>query len=100
MHVLDIYENDDLVDYVPFCSDACHREYCTTHNIPYEGWNGCHEGGDAPEFCSHCGVFAGGAPECEHQRDNVIVNRFHSDSGERCLCGNWIQLPVKAEGGV
>lgn len=86
----------NVVDVVPFCSDACHRDWCAEHsNCPYEGWNGCNEGSNGPEFCTNCGVFAGGTPECEHQRDNVVVNRFRCDEGEKCDHGHWIQLPAR-----
>lgn len=96
MHV-HIVENGagNVVDVIPFCSDACHREFCANSmgDLAYEGWNGCHEGGDSVEYCAQCGVVAGGAYECDHQRDNVVVNRFRSENGERCEHGHWIQLP-------
>ena len=81
----------DVVEAVPYCSDACHREGAGN---AYGGWNGCQEGGDYPEWCDNCGVFAGGTPQCEHQANNVVVNRFASTDGEKCECGNWIQLPA------
>jgi hypothetical protein len=85
----------DLVDLVPFCSDSCHRDWCNDHGAEYGGWNGCQEGGDYAEFCAQCGVFAGGTAECDHQSDNIVVNRFICDNGEKCECGHWIQLPAK-----
>jgi len=97
MHV-HIIENGvgNVVDVIPFCSDAYHRDYCASHSdLKYEGWNGCHEGGDSVEFCAECGVVAGGTYECNHQSDNVVVNRFVCDNGERCDCGHWIQLPAR-----
>ncbi len=97
MHV-HIVENGEgnVVDAVPFCCDTCHRDWCDKHPDigPYGGWNGCQEGGDYPEFCANCGVFCGGELQCNHQRDNVVVNRFVSDTGEKCQHGNWIQLPA------
>lgn len=82
-----------LVDLVPFCSDNCHREWCATNEESYQGWNGCQEGSDYVEFCAQCGVVAGGAYQCDHQRDNVVVDRFLSPDGEQCDHGHWIQLP-------
>jgi hypothetical protein len=87
-------ESGDLVDVVPFCSDSCNRDYCAKHGLTYQGWNGCQEGPDSPMFCASCGVYAGGAAQCEHQRDNVLVNRFHTEHGEKCPCSNWIQVPA------
>jgi len=84
----------NVVDVIYFCSDGCHRDYCRAHpDLPYEGWNGCHEGGDSVEFCAQCGVVAGGTYECDHQRDDVVVGRFVCDDGEKCGCGHWVQLP-------
>lgn len=86
----------NVVDVIYFCSDACHQDYCDGYDdLPYEGWNGCHEGGDSVEFCASCGVVAGGGYECSHQRDNVVVNRFICDDGEKCECGHYLQLPRK-----
>lgn len=85
----------NIVGLTPFCSGSCHREWCDKHGLEYPGWNGCQEGGDCPEWCAHCGVFAGGQAECSHQSDNVVVNRFRCDTGEKCDCGNWIQLPSR-----
>ncbi len=86
----------NLVGLIPFCSDACNRAYCNEHDdIEYQGWNGCQEGSDYVEFCAQCGVVAGGAYECNCQGDNVVVNRFRCDDGEKCEHGNWIQLPAK-----
>jgi hypothetical protein len=93
-----ITENGDgnVVDLIPFCSDACHREYCAAHSdLEYHGWNGCQEGGDTVEFCAQCGVVAGGTYECDCQRDNVVVNRFRCDDGEKCEHGHWVQLPER-----
>jgi hypothetical protein len=94
MHYFYVDDSDDnLVDVVPFCSDSCHRQWCEATGEDYKGWNGCQEGGDYSAWCAHCGVWAGGTPECGHQSDNVVVNRFRCDSGEKCDCGHWIQLP-------
>jgi hypothetical protein len=84
----------DAADAIPLCSDSCHQDYDRDHDLKYEGWNGAHESPDYNTFCAQCGVIAGTGPEaCEHQRDNVVVNRFPSKSGEMCRHGNWIQLP-------
>src|SRR4249920_978103 len=94
MHV-HLIENGEgnVVDVIPFCSDACHRDYCAAHSdLTYGGWHGCIEGGDGMEFCAQCGVVCWGY-KCDCQRDNVVVNRFTSDTGEKCEHGNWIQLP-------
>lgn len=96
MHVHEIEdEHGDLADVVPFCSDSCHREWCAKSSAyPYTGWNGAREGGDANEYCASCGVIAScGEGACEHQRGNVVVNRFTSQLGVACEHGNWIQLP-------
>ena len=84
-------ESGDVVDLVPLCSDACHRDWA---GEDYQGWSGCHEGSDSVEFCANCGVVAGGTYECDCQRDNVVVNRFLSDEGEKCEHGHWLQLPA------
>ena len=85
----------NVVDVIYFCSDSCHRSYCSTHtDLTYEGWNGCQEGGDSVEFCAACGVVAGGTYECDCQRDNVVVNRFPSTHGVKCEHGHWVQLPA------
>jgi len=95
MHVHYLHDaKGDVVEIIPFCSDACHQDYCERHpDLKYEGWNGCNEGGDSVEFCAECGVVAGGAYECDCQRDNVVVNRIGREHGEQCKHGNWIQLP-------
>jgi hypothetical protein len=84
----------DLIDLVPFCSDDCHRSWCADTGEEYI-WNGCHEGADYPEYCAQCGVYAGGTPECDCQRYNVLVNRLRCDAPEICAHGNVIQLVVK-----
>lgn len=87
----------DLVDVIPFCSDSCHRDWHLKQaSAEYEGWNGAHESPDYNAYCANCGVIAGCGPEsCEHQRNNILVNRFPSDEGEMCSHGNWIQLPER-----
>lgn len=87
-------QRGDMIDVIPFCSDSCHRDWCELTDTPYEGWDGAHESPDYNSYCAACGVIAGCGPEsCEHQRDNVVVNRFTTKSGEMCRHGNWIQLP-------
>ena len=88
--------NGDLTGLVPFCSDSCHQEWCQVNQVAYGGWNGSHEGSDYSEYCSNCGVIVsvGSMDEsCACQRDNVVVNRFTTESGETCEHGHWIQLP-------
>lgn len=46
-------DKGDLVDVIVFCSDWCHRDYCNSHGMSYDGWNGCHEM-DAPQQCANC----------------------------------------------
>lgn len=89
-HIVEDAEGD-VVDLIPFCCDACNRAHM---GDAYAGWNGCMEGGDNVEFCAECGVVAGGGYECDCQRDNVVVNRFRQDKGEKCRHGHWIQLPM------
>ena len=56
MHYHFIEDADgDLVDAVPFCSDACHRDWCRAQGERYGGWNGAHGGADYPEPCAECG---------------------------------------------
>ena len=88
--------NGDRTDVIPLCSDSCHREYDAKHKLDYEGWNGTQEGSDSNEYCANCGVIVScGEDACEHQRDNVVVNRFTTTEGEICEHGNWIQLPER-----
>jgi hypothetical protein len=37
-----------------FCTDSCHRYFCTNNGFTYEGWNGCHDL-DKPTPCAVCG---------------------------------------------
>lgn len=97
MHYHHLTERGEVVDLVPFCCDACHRDWCEAEGIAYDGWSGCHEGSDYPEWCASCGTFAGGTAECDCQRDNILVNRFPSAEGERCECGNWLQIPMRED---
>jgi hypothetical protein len=86
----------NLADVIPFCSDSCHWEWCTDNDQPYDGWDGCHESPDYASYCAQCGVIASAGPDgCEHQRDNVVVNRFTREDGEMCEHGNWVQLPAR-----
>ena len=88
-----------VVEFVPFCSDACLRDYCAERGIEYDGWNGCHDGGDYRHYCAQCGTYAGGGTgeesPCDCMLHNVVVNRFLSDTGEQCEHGNYIQLPAQ-----
>ena len=93
-HIIENGKNN-IVDIIYFCSDVCHREYCKSHtDLTYDGWNGCNEGSDSVEFCSNCGVVAGGTYDCDCQKYNMVVNRFPSEEGEKCEHGNYIQLPA------
>ena len=84
-------DTGDTVDVVEFCSDACHRDYT---GDAYDGWSGCHEA-EFTTYRAACGVALPGLEDaCEHQRDNVVVNRFTSEDGERCEHGRWVQLPA------
>lgn len=53
-HYLHIEKDGELVDLIPFCSDWCHRSYCSAYGVKYDGWNGCHENSDTPEDCFYC----------------------------------------------
>lgn len=89
-------ETGDTVDIIALCSDSCHRAYA---GDAYEGWSGAHES-EFTTYCAQCGVVIAGVTEdengspCEHQRDNVVVNRFLSEEGEKCEHGLWIQVPM------
>jgi len=89
------WDNGDLEELIPFCSDSCHREWHRRNKTAYDGWNGSHEGADYNEYCASCGVIAHAGDEdaCEHQRGNIVVNRFTTEEGETCEHGKWIQLP-------
>jgi len=83
-------ESGDTIDALHFCSDSCHRDFTGSS---YAGWSGCHES-EFTRYCDACGVVIPGLDDaCEHQRDNVVVNRFRRTEGERCSHGNWIQVP-------
>jgi hypothetical protein len=82
-------ERGELVDLVEYCSDACNRDH---NRDAYQGWSGCHEA-EHTTYCAACGVVIPGEDACEHQTDNVIVNRFLSEDGEKCEHGRWIQVP-------
>jgi len=89
-------ERGDLVDLVTLCSDACHRDYA---GDDYQGWSGCHET-EFNDWCQQCGVVIPGQDACECQLHNVVVNRFLSDTGEKCEHGHWIQVPASYIGKV
>ncbi len=104
MHYLDIEdEHGNLADAIPLCTDSCHRDYATRLGVTYEGWNGCHET-ELTTFCANCGVaLAGFDNDCADIDENVIVNRFRSETGERCKRHNgahWVQLPSIMLAGV
>lgn len=80
----------DTVEAIPLCSDSCNRLYAKE---AYRGWNGCHET-EQTDFCQNCGVAIPGEDSCLCQKRNVVVNRFLSDTGEKCPCGNWLQVPA------
>jgi hypothetical protein len=90
MHEHYIEENGELIDAIPLCSDACNRDYA---GEAYAGWNGCHES-EFTTYCANCGVVIPGEDACEHQLDNVLVNRVLSLGGVECPHGNWIQIPA------
>lgn len=94
MHQVIIEEDGETVDVIELCSDSCAQDYCEREGIEYDGWSGCHET-EFTQWCQNCGVVLIGTDgsECEHQRMNVVVNRFLSIEGEKCECGNWIQVP-------
>jgi len=46
----------DLIDLVPFCCDSCHQAWCAHYGEAYDGWNGCQEEADYPQWCAMCGV--------------------------------------------
>jgi len=52
----------DLVDIVEFCGDWCHRQWCSDHDKPYDGWDGCHEASTS-NLCVECGTFIEGLDE-------------------------------------
>ena len=48
-------DDGETVDYVPLCSDSCHRMWCEQNDEPYGGWSGCHESCQ-DQWCAQCGV--------------------------------------------
>ena len=50
--------NGDVVDYLVFCSDYCHK----MHVLNYKGWNGCHEI-STTQPCEHCQATVNGLDE-------------------------------------
>ena len=66
VHLYMVEDTDgNLVDVIEFCSDSCHRAWCAERNVPYEGWNGCHEF-NAPVQCQCCGQWNNGNGEGWH----------------------------------
>lgn len=90
MHYVEILDEDkmDLVDLVPACGEICAESYCREHGIPYEGWNGCHEGADYPEYCGHCGtrVSVGLESECDSDCLPFVVGTTEH-AGKVCAHG-------------
>lgn len=96
MHYHYIIDADgNIIDQIPFCCDAYHRDYCDANGLDYGGWNGAHEGGDFPDWCANCGTYAGGTPECDCQQNNVVVNRIPSEKGIKCEHDNYLQVPIR-----
>ena len=95
MHEHLIEVNGDLIDTVPFCSDACHKQWCVDEDEHYAGWNGCQETA-CTQYCANCGTviwgFEDDGDDCQR---NVVVNRFLSDEGVKCEHGYWLQVPRK-----
>lgn len=90
LHLLED-DNGELVDYIKFCSDACHQFWCRENDSEYLGWSGCHEA-EHTDWCEQCGVVLPGLNACECQLSNVTVNRFPVSEPEICECGNIIQV--------
>lgn len=56
MHIHRTEDADgDLVEVTYFCTDSCHRAWCTKYGVEYEGWDGAHEGPDYDVDCAGCG---------------------------------------------
>ena len=96
-------------DAIPTCSDACSRDYCEQAGIPYEGWNGCHDGPECvddcvpyyPEYCAACGVRCniGFASECVDDcvpfERNILPGNY---AGEYCPHGHALAIdPAELE---
>jgi hypothetical protein len=78
-------ENGELIDVLPYCSDACAR---TDEN--YAGWAGAHET-EFTTWCMNCGVVIGGfEPECEHVYP-VVVNLIGTPEDEYCEHGTLVR---------
>jgi hypothetical protein len=101
MHYHAVEDDDgDLLTLVPFCSDSCHRSWCHDNGATYGGWNGCQEGSGSGEWCAECGVIVEQPSDwtaCNCGYDNVVVNRFRTDTTELCEHGLAIQVPVIEE---
>ena len=54
--------NGDVVDYLVFCSDYCHKMHVTNRLIPYMGWNGCNEI-STTQPCEYCKATVNGLDE-------------------------------------
>ena len=54
-HIHRITDNaGELIDIVTFCTDRCHRQYCTDTGAVYGGWDGCNDM-QSPATCASCG---------------------------------------------
>lgn len=53
-HVEDL--NGNLVNTVPFCCAACHRDWCAQHGIDYPGLSPAFGESSTDEYCAKCGV--------------------------------------------
>ena len=83
--------NGELVDALPYCSDAC-----ASADPHYAGWYGCVEFPDGPEWCVGCGVLIN---ELECGCDaGVVVNRVTPLEAERCEHGGILCLDAQTMG--
>lgn len=79
----------DLIDIVYVCSDSCHRDYCNRLNIPYLGWDGCHEECEINKYCDQCGVRISTDidSDCSGVCLPVVVNLICADPTHICEHG-------------
>lgn len=95
MHEHYLYDDEgDLTDVVPFCCDACHREWCGAQGEEYDGWNGCHEGADYPQWCANCGARCGIGIETDCDGDCVPVG-VYPPYDRKCEHGYAYYLPAE-----
>lgn len=97
MHIHRIEDNHgDVVGVMYFCSDACHRQWCARTDTPYDGWDGCHEGGELGEWCNNCGVICNVPTDAECDCGYATrVNRFRVTEPEHCEHGMLIQMALE-----